>query len=302
MDAASFPPTTKPNLFIVGAPKCGTTAWTRYLSSHPRIFFPSIKEPHFFSPDLPPTGPRIDSEREYLDLFASAGNARVIGEASVRYLFSKVAASRIAEFNPGARILIFLRDQADFLRSRHNQLLYGGDEIIADFERAWRLSGRRSEVEPSPVCVDPRLLDYEAWGRFHEQAERYFACFPSDRIRIFHFDDWSRDPRWAYLEILRFLGVEDDGRTDFPVINEAKRHRTDFIVRLVRSPPPIASAALKLARKLTGRPGFGLANLLYRLDSEPGSSSRISPQLREELRSHYSAENQLLESLICRPD
>lgn len=36
----------KPNLFIVGAAKCGTTAWVNYLASHPDIFFAKVKEPH----------------------------------------------------------------------------------------------------------------------------------------------------------------------------------------------------------------------------------------------------------------
>jgi hypothetical protein len=35
----------KPNFFIVGAPKCGTTALSEYLRSHPDVFFSSPKEP-----------------------------------------------------------------------------------------------------------------------------------------------------------------------------------------------------------------------------------------------------------------
>jgi hypothetical protein len=35
----------KPNLFIVGAPKCGTTEWVHYLKSHLDICFPDRKEP-----------------------------------------------------------------------------------------------------------------------------------------------------------------------------------------------------------------------------------------------------------------
>ena len=42
----------KPNLFIVGAPKSGTSALYRFLKQHPDIFMPKYKEPHFFSKDL----------------------------------------------------------------------------------------------------------------------------------------------------------------------------------------------------------------------------------------------------------
>ena len=85
----------KPNLFIVGAPKCGTTAWVEYLGSHPDIFFPERKEPSFFCPDLLPDQ-RVQTLEDYLALFADAGTASVAGEASPTYLRSEEAPGRIA--------------------------------------------------------------------------------------------------------------------------------------------------------------------------------------------------------------
>jgi hypothetical protein len=40
-----------PDFFIVGAPKCGTTAMAAYLSSHPEVFM-ARKEMHCFGSDL----------------------------------------------------------------------------------------------------------------------------------------------------------------------------------------------------------------------------------------------------------
>ncbi|NJO14781.1 MAG: sulfotransferase [Thioploca sp.] len=58
----------KPNFFIVGAPKCGTTALSEYLSSHPNVFMSYPKEPHYFSTDMP--NKRSSSSLEdYLQLF-----------------------------------------------------------------------------------------------------------------------------------------------------------------------------------------------------------------------------------------
>jgi hypothetical protein len=42
----------RPQFFIVGAPKCGTTAMCHYLSQHPEIFISTPKEPHFFDTEL----------------------------------------------------------------------------------------------------------------------------------------------------------------------------------------------------------------------------------------------------------
>jgi hypothetical protein len=290
----------KPNLFIVGAPKCGTTAWVEYLRSHPDVFFSTPKEPHFFSPDVQPTEVRFENIDEYLALFERTV-AKVVGESSVRYLFSKVAAANIRAFNPEAKIIIFLRDQPNYLRSRHNELLYGGIEHIADFEKAWRLSREGPREAPRDRCPDPRLLDYVSWGRFHEQVQRFFFEFPQEQIRIFHFDDWSRGPRHTYLEILRFLGLDDDGRTEFPRVNVARYHKTRFVVDFVRSPPKSVAAAVNLVKRLTGRSGLGLGNLLFRLDTKKGSANRLSPQLRQEIEDYYRADNALVENRIWRP-
>ena len=42
----------RPNFFIVGAPKCGTTSLDEYLRQHPNVFISRPKEPHYFSTDL----------------------------------------------------------------------------------------------------------------------------------------------------------------------------------------------------------------------------------------------------------
>ena len=80
------PSVTRPNFFIVGAPKCGTTALYAYLRQHPDIFMPETKEPNFFGHDIERRRSQRLTEEEYLALFRLAGDARRVGEASVRYL------------------------------------------------------------------------------------------------------------------------------------------------------------------------------------------------------------------------
>jgi hypothetical protein len=284
----------KPNLFIVGAPKCGTTAWVEYLGSHPEIFFPERKEPSFFCPDLLPEQ-RVQSLEDYLALFADAGAASVVGEASPTYLRSEEAPRRIAQFDPKAKILIFLREQEDFLPSLHNQLVYNGEEPIEDFETAWRRSGKRRRDEVPASCNDLRLLDYKAAGRFREQVERYFAYFPPEQILVFQFRDWVAHPRDAYLAIFEFLGLQDDGLTDFPPVNEARSRRTQLFVKLVNAPPPGALRLAAMLKRLTRKSSLGVARKLREIGSRPGYSSGISPQLRDEIRGMYADDNRRLE-------
>ena len=159
------------NLFIVGAPKCGTTAWVEYLRTHPDIFFPDSKEDCYFATDLP-NFRFIHSEADYAKLFEGRGSAKIVGEASAMYLFSDAAAGAIRRYNPDAKILIFLREQEEFLPSLHNQFLREFSEETEDFETVWRLSGNRPPETVPGACLEPRTLDYAAMGRCDEQVER----------------------------------------------------------------------------------------------------------------------------------
>ena len=42
----------KPNFFIVGGPRCGSTALYSYLRQHPDIFIPKEKELNYFGIDV----------------------------------------------------------------------------------------------------------------------------------------------------------------------------------------------------------------------------------------------------------
>ena len=91
----------KPNFFLVGAPRCGTTSMYSYLSAHPEIFMSKKKEPHFFGQDLYDPS-HIRSEVEYLALFDDAKEAKIVGEASVWSLS--------ARFQMGSNIIaLFVR-------------------------------------------------------------------------------------------------------------------------------------------------------------------------------------------------
>jgi hypothetical protein len=290
----------KANLLIVGAPKCGTTAWFEYLRAHPDIFFPESKEDCFFALDLPKFR-FIHSEQEYSKLLAASKNAKIVGEASAMYLFSEAAANAIRAYNPDAKILIFLREQEEFLPSLHNQFLREFSEEIEDFETAWRLAGRRPPETIPARCLEPRTLDYRAMGRFNEQVSRYLDAFPAEQVRVIHFRDWIADPRATYLEILRFLGVKDDGRSEFPAINPGVTYRSRPLVRFLFEPPNLARKAARLVKRVTGLKPDTL-NVVVRkavnLLSAPGYQKQIAPELREEIRNYYAEDNRLLEERL----
>jgi len=292
--------TRKPNLFIVGAMKCGTTAWFEYLRSHPDIFMSDPKEPSFFALDVP-NWRQIRSEEEYSALFANSAAAKVVGEASTTYLMSETAAKAIRRYSPGAKILIFLRGQEECLPSLHNQFLAEFSEDITDFETAWRLSGRRPPSTIPQGCLEPRTLDYAAMGRFDEQVRRYFDAFPPEQIRVFWYSDWTADPRSTYLEILGFLGLDDDGRTEFRPANQGITLRLRRLVRYLDDPPPFVRKVVRLLKRLAGldpETQKRLVEKTVRVLTAAGYKD-ISPKLRDEIRGYYAEGNRRLNELLA---
>lgn len=73
----------KPNLVVIGAMKASTTTFYELITRHPKIWFSSEKEPHYFtSTDYEST----DAWNRYLQLFdAAPPDVKYIGEASTGY-------------------------------------------------------------------------------------------------------------------------------------------------------------------------------------------------------------------------
>ena len=147
----------KPNFFIVGAPKCGTTSMNAYLKQHPDIFVPERKELHYFGSDL---AFQRDSflEEAYSKHFENWEDQKVGGEASAWYLYSERAAEEIHQFNSDAKIIIMLRNPADMVHAHHSQAMYVGGESITNFDEALDAEeGRRNGTIALPSTRPPHL-------------------------------------------------------------------------------------------------------------------------------------------------
>lgn len=104
----------KPNLFLIGAMKSGTTYLRKLLNAHPDIFMCDPDEPSYFVdprwlrtlyPEMWERG-LWRNEGRYLDLFRPGGDARILGEASTNYTMLPLlwgVPRRIAALNPEAR-------------------------------------------------------------------------------------------------------------------------------------------------------------------------------------------------------
>ena len=141
-------------VFIVGAPRCGTTTLAQFLKEHPEVSFPIIKEPHYFAQyDLRGLSDRQLRERveeEYLGRFFKGDpSLRIAADASVTYLYTPEQLEPVLRLWPDSRFVIAIRNPLSMLPSLHSRLMYVGVETVGKFEDAWaaargQLARRRS--------------------------------------------------------------------------------------------------------------------------------------------------------------
>ena len=236
----------KPNLFIVGQPKSGTTALQQFLGQHPEIYMSSIKEPHFFCADFHLESDRaygrqrffdFRSESAYLQLFSRAKEVKIAGESSTNYLYSQVAAEKIHNFNPDAKIIIILREPAKFIYSLHSHYVKFTEENEPDFLTALALeTERKQEKTTSPRVISPSYLYYSQRVQYYQQVIRYCDRFSPEQIKVVIFEDFKSENERVFREILEFLGVNTNFAPEYEAINVNKEVKFKAINNLINSP------------------------------------------------------------------
>ncbi len=255
-----------------------------------------LKEPGYFAHDL--RNRVVVRERQYCRLFEGAiSKTHVwIGEASTSYLYSDVAIANIERRCPGSRYIVMIRNPSDMAYSLYCQYRFAGWEPLAEFERAWEQALVAGGARHAPPCPEPRLLDYPAICALGSQLERMTSIVPSSRIHVVVLDDLRRDARATYRAVLQFLGLKDDRRERFPVVNAARVARW-----------PIAASLIAKAGGVWTRLGLGYSPVvsgavrLFKetLNSKP-VTARVNRETAEKLAAFFAPEVRKLEQLLGR--
>ncbi|HEX3220479.1 MAG TPA: sulfotransferase [Candidatus Limnocylindria bacterium] len=285
----------RPNFFIVGAPRCGTTAMYEYLRQHPDVFMPYRKEPVFFGSDLTKRRPPM-TEAEYLELFRPGASRSRRGEATVWYLYSQTAPGEIRAFSQDPRIIIMLRNPVDMMYSLHSQLFFSANEDLADFGAAIAAEeDRRQGRRMPPRARRPEGLQYRACGRYAAHVRRYLEAFGPDAVRVIIYDDFSSDAAASYRQTLAFLGVDPSFQPDFSVVNRSKAPRSRWLQQLTYAPWFMRTTA-----RLPKPVNHLIRRSLKRLNFREQPRTMLDPQLRARLTQEMAPDVAELGELLGR--
>ena len=205
-----------PNLFILGAPKSGTSALANNLAQCEEIFLPIKKEPRFFDAetfyDYEEDYP-IKDITEYLKLYKNTGDYKYRIDASVFNMYSKSSINAILKLSPDAKFIVILREPVDASVSMHKQRLKYLDskmrEVSYRFMDCWNLIDKRKQGAGYPRnCRNQFLFRYDLLFSYEKYLPYIINTVPEKNLRIVGYSFYKNSPNNFYKKIFDFLDID----------------------------------------------------------------------------------------------
>lgn len=292
------------NLFLVGAPKAGTTSVASWLAQHPDVFWSTPKEPYFWATDYPKMRRHygFDAPAAYQQLYSSpeARRATWRGDGSTTYLYSECAVRDIMAAVAEPRFVLCLRNPVELVSAYHRTQVIALNEPEHDLGRAWRRS-LVAEGDPSSSSLDPKLTDYPLVGALGAASERLLHIAGAERVHAIDFARVAADPTQVYRDLMSFLGLDPSPTPRFEARNVSnKMHRSGFVRRLTHRPPALLAPGMRQLRQWSRTtPSPLVASVKQRMWKEHPRPS-VSPALRAELHAHFADDVRRLEHSFDR--
>jgi len=206
----------KPNYFVIGAAKCGSSSLCAMLGKHPDVFMTEPKEPKFFNV------PTVYAKGYdwYESLFASANGKRMLGEGTASYaaraIFPEVP-GRIREYAPEAKFIYIVRHPLEKIASMWVEsatwsretweihLGHLGEKKYATIQPSFNKALR----EGRDVLVDS--------ANYWNELQAFWQHFPREQTLVVFFEEFKQDPQPILRECFSFLGVDET--VDIPSIH-----------------------------------------------------------------------------------
>lgn len=206
-----------PNLFLIGAPKAGTSALAHNLASSPDVYCWK-KEPRYFdagiffdhSSDYP-----INSLEDYLIEFdnETSAKAKYRLDASVFVMYSKKNIERILRVNPNAKFILLLRDPLTATKSMFKQRLKyvskNMREVSDDFGECWdKLSDRALGKGFPEGCRNSIVFRYDVLYHYERYVPDVVELVGAENILILRYEDYRSFPSEFINVVFSWLNIE----------------------------------------------------------------------------------------------
>ena len=296
---------TKIQLMIVGAQKCGTSSLLRYLEQHPAIHTHAQPEMTFFLQDR-------EYSRGYEWAFAKyfaeeqnrdeIENKRLIAK-NVMVMHSPEVMQRIYEHNPDIHLVVLLREPVARAYSAYWWARRRGWENIKTYEDA--LTAEETRI--SEDWFKWRQCAYQYNSTYYSHVKNLITQFGLNNIHCILTDDLKENAQVVCQQLFKHIGV----RTDFkPVIgerhNQAAMPRSErfnyLFTQFLASHNPLRRAIRKLLPDATA---YKLRKTILHWNDKPqknldSTPPPLNPETRERQIAYFKPFNEQLSELLGR--
>lgn len=220
-----------PDFIIIGGQRCGTTTLYSYLSQHPNIAPPSVKEVHYF--DLSYQKGTV-WYRTHFPLRLLQSSETITGEASPYYLFHPHVPKRVAELLPSVRLIVLLRNPVERAYSQYHHEVRWGFETAPTFAEAIEKEEQRLPPEVAKLLADENYYSfshhhhsYLARGIYIDQLQRWEQYFPADQILILNSEQFYQHTATTFKQITDFLGLPRWDPQHYKIYNQANNPKIE---------------------------------------------------------------------------
>ena len=129
-----------------------------------------------------------------------------------------------------------------------------------------------------------------------EQVSRFYDHFPSEQIKVILFDDFVKDIRKSYCDVLEFLGVDASFLPDFINHNPNTKIKSSWLNSIIQDPKHPMAVALKWVfpkqwlRKVK--------SVVRQANTVVSERRPMSPELKRQLRQQFFPEVKKIDDLL----
>jgi len=288
-----------PNLFIAGAPKCGTTSLAYYLAQHEDIFVPAEKEPMYFGSDLTMNAARI-SRKDYEALYESWGHQKYGLDATPAYLVSEQAAREIRTQSPNSKVIICVRNPIDAVVSAYYHNRFRLSEDSPTLESALDLQEQRKLANTLPRFGTLQTLWYFDLYSYSTTIPRFIFEFGNDNVIVVLLDDLSKRAIEVLAQVSVWLKIDETcvSRFSYKVQNSGATPRFELLSRFAIHPPAWAGKMTSPILSKSSR--LRVRSLLRRINSSRHPAPALHPETRARLAREFAGDVEWLSRYLDR--
>jgi len=195
----------RPNLFIPGFAKCGTSYLHEILDSHDEISMTKVKETHNFVLDKyynQLSNPEFLNNFQYM--FENL-NSKYKGESSTLNIMDSKFINRIYDFCENPKFIIMLRDPIDRIISHFNWMSYLGnvklpfkEEVISDINKSFNPNH----------SFNGNYKNYILFSSYYKNVNNLRKIFPNSFL-IINLERLKSDFSTTFNQICNFLNINN---------------------------------------------------------------------------------------------